>query len=767
MKSSPGRKVMHTGTCAMGNSAVTGRSKGTAVQEVSYRMTGNKNCLQDKKLAALAKVPGKGSQRVAGRGIQKEQAAVLSVSGEIQGQTEDKKEAREGINQESESYARYQKIKAKKGKGIVKKQAVLKIAGAAASQYALKQMEGGEEARDSCRAAAVLASPAVGAVNAGKQLCQAKAVKAKKQKIKQVQSGSRVKQKETADDIKTAGRNEEKTPAMETGQNTGNDVLQQTYGWEKQTRPSREKSIIKPVQKIRKAGIHLHTKKMAQKETGILCPGLAKDAALNRDRLPQVQLFSKEFFQETGNSTVGLAKPEETQATVKQPASPRHIAVKKVSFQRKREQRQADRIKKQETASFVKYSHNRKTDNTRHMAAEKKIKQDCRKRRMVQLFVDRFRQEEKKGHAGKVLKDTAKARFFLMVKQMGHYAGVFFLSVAALMAIVVLPVLLVVAVLYNSPFAIFFPSISSGDTTQDVLSVYMQEFNQEVDGEVFNSMGYSNSQKVYVNAPAGQVPDNYCDILAVYMVKHGIGDTATDMTDQAKENLEAVFDDMCSYSVSISTNVLSCPDGSVIVLTTKNVNVVLKNWEDMVSVYNFSQEEQELLVEIMKPENLALLGYDGNQGTNPGAGILPGKYQAVLDAVSDENGRNVLAFALSKVGYPYSQALRDSGTHFDCSSLAYYAWKNAGVDISYQGANTAAAEGQYCYVHNLLVRYDEMQPGDLIFYSYQKNGRFLDISHVAVYAGNGMVVEAANTNLGVVYRPVQGKNSIVLIGRPR
>ncbi len=67
----------------------------------------------------------------------------------------------------------------------------------------------------------------------------------------------------------------------------------------------------------------------------------------------------------------------------------------------------------------------------------------------------------------------------------------------------------------------------------------------------------------------------------------------------------------------------------------------------------------------------------------------------------------------------------------------------------------------------MLVHYEEMQPGDLIFYSYQRNGRFMDISHVAVYAGNGMVVEAANTNLGVVYRPVQGRNSIVLIGRPR
>ncbi len=286
--------------------------------------------------------------------------------------------------------------------------------------------------------------------------------------------------------------------------------------------------------------------------------------------------------------------------------------------------------------------------------------------------------------------------------------------------------------------------------------------------KVSDCRGYSSSRKVYVDAPAGHIPDNYYDILAVYMVKHGIGDTATDMTDRAKEKLQTVFDDMCSYYITTSTRVVSFADGSVVVYTIKNVNVVLKSWEDMVSVYNFGQEEQEILAEIMEPENLSLLGYSENGGGgSPGAGILPEQYQSVLDSVSNENGRKVLEFALSKVGYPYSQPLRDSGTHFDCISLAYYAWKNAGVDIMYHGANTAAAEGQYCYDNNLLVHYEEMQPGDLIFYSYQRNGRFMDISHVTVYAGNGMVVEAANTNLGVVYRPVQGRNSIVLIGRPR
>ena len=192
----------------------------------------------------------------------------------------------------------------------------------------------------------------------------------------------------------------------------------------------------------------------------------------------------------------------------------------------------------------------------------------------------------------------------------------------------------------------------------------------------------------------------------------------------------------------------------------------LKTCYDMVSVYGFNAEEQEMLAELMKPEYLAMLGYTGGGG-DPGETISPEQYQAIVDAISDENGRKVVAFALSKVGYPYSQAYRDSGDYYDCSSLAYYAWRSAGVSIMYEGFNTAASEGKYCYDNNLLVNYDEMQPGDLIFYSYERNGRFMNISHVAIYAGGGKVVEAANTRLGVVYRPVQGRSSIVFIGRPR
>ena len=41
--------------------------------------------------------------------------------------------------------------------------------------------------------------------------------------------------------------------------------------------------------------------------------------------------------------------------------------------------------------------------------------------------------------------------------------------------------------------------------------------------------------------------------MAVYMVKHGVGDTATVMNDTSKGWLQAVVNDMCSYTTSTGT----------------------------------------------------------------------------------------------------------------------------------------------------------------------------------------------------------------------
>lgn len=400
------------------------------------------------------------------------------------------------------------------------------------------------------------------------------------------------------------------------------------------------------------------------------------------------------------------------------------------------------------------------------ISMDKRDIRNSTRNRMIRLFVANLQQKENQDSIGKALKDMALMRFSILAKYMIRYVGLFLLSLFATVALIALPVIAVLAIIYNSPFAIFFPSISSGETVQEVLSAYVAEFREEVDRELRDFAGYDASEKIYVNYEGAGEPDNFCDILMVYMVKHGDGDTATDMTDKAKQNLKAVFDDMCSYTITRRLDVETDEEGNTTTTEVKEVNVELKSCYDMISVYGFGAEEQEVLAELMKPEYLAMLGYTGGGG-DPGVQVSPEQYQAIIDSVSGENGKKVVAFALSKTGYPYSQAYRDSGDYYDCSSLAYYAWQSAGVNIMYEGSNTAASEGKYCYDNNLLVDYGDMEPGDLIFYSYGKNGRFMDITHVAIYAGDGNVVEAANARLGVVYRPVQGRSSIVFIGRPR
>lgn len=144
----------------------------------------------------------------------------------------------------------------------------------------------------------------------------------------------------------------------------------------------------------------------------------------------------------------------------------------------------------------------------------------------------------------------------------------------------------------------------------------------------------------------------------------------------------------------------------------------------------------------------------------------------VSDSGATGRQEEVVRFALSKVGYPYSQANRTSGYAYDCSSLAYYSWQAAGVDISY-GAGyppTAATEASKLYskgevVNSTRLDIKDMEPGDLIFYGGHDNGRFLGIYHVAVYVGNGEVVEAFNEQHGVIYETLRTKN-IILVLRP-
>ena len=134
--------------------------------------------------------------------------------------------------------------------------------------------------------------------------------------------------------------------------------------------------------------------------------------------------------------------------------------------------------------------------------------------------------------------------------------------------------------------------------------------------------------------------------------------------------------------------------------------------------------------------------------------------ESISDAI-----RCLLEWLYSKVGNPYSQKDRDDGYHFDCSSLVYYAYRQLGINVAYRGSNTAAAIAQGLAASGKTVDVSDLQPGDIIFYSHEVNGRYKNISHVAIYIGDGMIIDARGKKYGVVKRAMP-KNHIVMCGRP-
>lgn len=124
-------------------------------------------------------------------------------------------------------------------------------------------------------------------------------------------------------------------------------------------------------------------------------------------------------------------------------------------------------------------------------------------------------------------------------------------------------------------------------------------------------------------------------------------------------------------------------------------------------------------------------------------------------------GQAVADLAMTKIGCRYSQDKRYQEGYYDCSSLVQRLYKEVGIELP----ATAATQGEYCYKYAMIINKKDLKPGDLIFYSYEENGEFRNISHVAIYVGDGKMVHAANPSRGVVLDSLR-TNRVVFYARP-
>jgi len=212
-----------------------------------------------------------------------------------------------------------------------------------------------------------------------------------------------------------------------------------------------------------------------------------------------------------------------------------------------------------------------------------------------------------------------------------------------------------------------------------------------------------------------------------------------------RRNLDKLF----SYSVNTSTYVKE--------------NGVITHYEYVVEyagsdyftneVFSLTSEQQALAEDYA--HNLQRFLYSNVYQIKPNWSLIPG-----------DTGKIAVGYGILMLDTPYSQERRNEEGYFDCSSFTYYVYGRLGIYLQFDGANTAAAQGRYIVENNLVVDITKLAPGDLIFYSYESNDRFLNIGHVAIYAGEGFVIDASYSQGKVVYRKIYDTDKIVLCGRP-
>ena len=109
---------------------------------------------------------------------------------------------------------------------------------------------------------------------------------------------------------------------------------------------------------------------------------------------------------------------------------------------------------------------------------------------------------------------------------------------------------------------------------------------------------------------------------------------------------------------------------------------------------------------------------------------------------------NFLRAAQSRIGLPDVWGAAGPAS-FDCSGLVQWAFAQAGLAMP-----RVSEEQWFTGPH---IPYSAARPGDLLFWHYDRTDP-TDIDHVAIYAGNGMMIVAPHTGEYVSYEPVPLSN---------
>ncbi|MFE0171673.1 NlpC/P60 family protein [Streptomyces sp. NPDC059002] len=152
-------------------------------------------------------------------------------------------------------------------------------------------------------------------------------------------------------------------------------------------------------------------------------------------------------------------------------------------------------------------------------------------------------------------------------------------------------------------------------------------------------------------------------------------------------------------------------------------------------------KEVEELLAALTTDQLAALRAAEDSGTADAqrkfleSGALSGGQAA---RVPSRQGDGALDFAVRQIGRPYEWGAEGPDT-YDCSGLTQRAWAQAGREIP------RTSQEQWAGLPRIPL--SELRPGDLVVY-------FPKATHVAMYLGDGMVVQAPRPGARVKVSPI-------------
>ena len=216
-------------------------------------------------------------------------------------------------------------------------------------------------------------------------------------------------------------------------------------------------------------------------------------------------------------------------------------------------------------------------------------------------------------------------------------------------------------------------------------------------------------------------------------------------TEEPKKN-EATVETKKGYiNADMSVNVRETASTSATVLITLNPNTEVTIVGEENDFYKIEYKEYKGYVakRLISDSQVQVTSRSGasriaNEQEKSQASEQESVNQESSTPVNQSAGDKIASYAKKYVGYNYVSGGTTPSNGFDCSGFVYYVYNACGYSLS-RLCSVQAKTGTEVSRDNLI-------PGDLIFFNNGSNG---SIGHVAIYAGNGIIVHAANTRRGV------------------